>query len=109
METKTNQSPENGQPGSLALNASSASDGIYALAIVRGLRAEIKTLERYKKRMEWLHDCSTGCKDAEGFEWGIYRVKWENGQAVAVWQTNSDFSDLDAQMAREASSPNIKT
>jgi hypothetical protein len=74
--------------------------------LVTDLRRQVEMLERYKARMEWLHDCSTGCKDAEGFEWGIYRVKWENGQAVAVWQTNSDFSDLDAEMAREASSQN---
>lgn len=74
--------------------------------LVTKLRREVEILERYKQRMEWLHDCSTGCRDAEGFEWGIYRVKWENGQAVAVWQTNSDFSDLDAEMAREASLQN---
>lgn len=74
--------------------------------LVTALRREVETLERYKTRMEWLHDCSNGCTDAEGFEWGIYRVKWENGQAVQVWQTNSDFSDLDAEMAREASLQN---
>ena len=44
-----------------------------------------------------------------GLRWGIYRVKWENGQTVAVWQTNSDFSDLDAEMAREASLQNTQT
>jgi len=77
--------------------------------LVRELRREVESLERYKRRMEWLHDCSTGCTDAEGFEWGIYRVKWENGHPVRVWQTNSDFSDLDAEMARELSSlPNVK-
>lgn len=63
----------------------------------------IAPLFAYKKRMEWLHDCSTGDVDPEGFEWGIYRVKWENGQPVQVWQTNSDFSDLDAEMQRELS------
>lgn len=70
------------------------------------LRAQLETMARYKRRMEWLHDCSTGCTDPAGFEWGIYRVKWENGKAVQVWHTNSDFSDLDAEMAREASLPN---
>ena len=72
------------------------------------LNAEIERLQKFEARMKWLHDCSTGCKDAEGFEWGIYRVKWENGQAVQVWQTNSDFSDLDAEMARDAASANSR-
>lgn len=58
-------------------------------------------LLEYKARMEWLHDCSSGVTDQDGCEWGIYRVKWENGKAIEVWQTNSDFSDLDAEMARE--------
>jgi hypothetical protein len=62
---------------------------------------EAEMLTKYKQRMEWLHDCSGGQTDPEGCEWGIYRVKWENGRAVAVWQTNGDFSDLDAEMARE--------
>jgi hypothetical protein len=53
------------------------------------------------KRLEWLHDCSTGTTDPEGYEWGIYRVKWVNGRAVDVQQTLSDFSDLDAEMERE--------
>jgi hypothetical protein len=55
----------------------------------------------YLRRLLWLHDCSTGTTDAEGYEWGIYRVKWNGGQAVEVWQTNSDFSDLDAAMERD--------
>lgn len=53
------------------------------------------------KRLYWLHDCSAGTTDSEGYEWGIYRVKWENGRAVDVQQTLSDFSDLDAEMERE--------
>lgn len=65
-----------------------------------GLAAD-SNLSIYKARMDWLHDCSSGCTDPDGYEWGIYRVKWENGKAVEVWQTNSDFSDLDAEMARE--------
>ena len=55
----------------------------------------------YLRRLLWLHDCSTGTTDADGCEWGIYRVKWVNGQAAEVWQTNSDFSDLDAAMERD--------
>jgi len=76
------------------------SDGFSAG--VKWLEDLNKELRKYRERMEWLHDCSTGCKDLDGFEWGIYRVKWnEHGQAEQVWQTNSDFSDLDAEMARE--------
>lgn len=65
------------------------------------IQARERLLTRYKARLEWLHDCSAGTTDAEGYEWGIYRVKWENGKAVEVWQTNADFSDLDAEMQRE--------
>lgn len=53
------------------------------------------------KRLTWLHDYSMGANDPEGYEWGIYRVKWHNGKAINVLQTNSDFSDLDAEIARE--------
>jgi hypothetical protein len=46
------------------------------------------------QRLAWLH--SAGSYNVDGYEWGIYRVKWENGKAVEVWQTNADFSDLDS-------------
>ena len=58
------------------------------------------------KRLHWLHDCSSGQTDAEGYEWGIYRVKWENGRAVDVLATLADFSDLDAEMERELHTSN---
>ena len=61
-----------------------------------------RELEKLQSRLHWLHDCSTGQTDAAGYEWGIYRVKWENGKAMDVRATNSDFSDLDAEMTREA-------
>jgi hypothetical protein len=54
-----------------------------------------------EKRLHWLHDCNNGSTDAEGFEWGIYRVKWEDGKVAQLLHTFSDFSDLDAEMARE--------
>lgn len=50
-----------------------------------------------EQRLAWLH--SRESNDVNGYEWGIYRVKWENGKAVEVWQTASDFSDLDAARA----------
>lgn len=68
--------------------------------VVGKCQAEILRLRRYEERMKWLHDCSTGCIDADGFEWGIYRVRWVNGQPAEVRQTLSDFSDLDAEMER---------
>jgi hypothetical protein len=51
-------------------------------------------------RLKWLH--TGGGRDAEGYEWGIFRVKWdERGQPVSVLQTLSDMSDLDAEIRRE--------
>lgn len=53
-------------------------------------------------RLAWLHDCSKGTVDDEGYEWGIFRVKWNAaGQPVSVLQTLSDMSDLDEEMRRE--------
>lgn len=49
------------------------------------------------QRMAWLHQLGQGNPDAEGYEWGIYRVKWK-GELHEVWQTNTDLSDLDAAM-----------
>ena len=60
-------------------------------------------LRRDAERLAWLH--SAGSNNVDGYEWGIYRVKWVNGRAVEVWQTNSDFSDLDAAIAK-ATRPN---
>lgn len=50
-----------------------------------------------RRRLEWLH--SRDACNVDGYEWGIFRVKWENGRAAEVWQTSADFSDLDAAMA----------
>lgn len=50
-----------------------------------------------RRRLEWLHSrdsCNVG-----GWEWGIFRVRWENGQPAEVQHTYGDFSDLDAAMA----------
>jgi hypothetical protein len=49
-------------------------------------------------RLKWLH--TGGEKDAEGYEWGVYRVKWENGVPVSVLHTLSDYSDLDAEIRK---------
>lgn len=61
----------------------------------------LEELLQCQKRLAWLHDCSGPLTDSDGYEWGIYRVKWQNGDPVVVWQTLSDFSDLDAEMEKE--------
>ena len=53
-----------------------------------------------RRRMEWLH--SRDAMNVDGYEWGVFRVKWENGRAVEVLQTLADGSDLDAAMQRTA-------
>ncbi len=60
--------------------------------------ATAKDAEKNGARLAWLH--TGGDRDAEGYEWGIYRVKWsQHGQPVDVRATLSDFSDLDAAMS----------
>lgn len=71
-------------------------------------RAQIAALTKYKQRLEWLHDCSAGNLDSEDCEWGIYRVKWSSGKPIEVWQTNSDFSDLDAEMQKDAAKQGVQ-
>lgn len=67
------------------------------------LEREMEELRKFKKRLEWLHTYTGNDRDADGCEWGVYRVKWNaQGQPVEVWQTNSDFSDLDAEMRRSS-------
>ena len=49
------------------------------------------------KRLAWLH--SGFEMDEEGFQWGVYRVKWDDaGKPLSVLQTLSDYSDLDKAM-----------
>lgn len=50
-------------------------------------------------RLAWLH--SPASNNVDGWEWGIFRVRWLNdgrGNVAEVLQTGSDFSDLDAAM-----------
>jgi hypothetical protein len=61
----------------------------------------IEELEIYRQRLQWLH--TGGGTDASGCEWGVFRVKWDSeGWPIEVWQTGSDFKDLDAEIARDA-------
>jgi hypothetical protein len=72
-----------------------------ALAIVQD---SLDKANVYKKRLEWLH--TGGEKDADGFEWGVFRVKWDkHGQVESAWHTNSDFSDLDKEMRKYRNTP----
>ncbi|CAB4198399.1 hypothetical protein UFOVP1309_83 [uncultured Caudovirales phage] len=68
-----------------------AEDFIKALAEL----AEENDVLAAKNNARWrfLHSVN---KDAEGFEWCVLRVKWENGRVSEAWQTNQDLSDLDS-------------
>lgn len=63
------------------------------------LMAINRDFQKYKTRLHWLHTGSG--TDPEGYEWGVFRVKWQNGVAVSVLHTLADLSDLDAEIARE--------
>lgn len=81
--------------------------GCQGPVTVRELQNRIWELERFEKRLKWLHE--GGGRDPEGCEWGVFRVKWnEQGQPIEVRQTLSDFSDLDSEMHREASLQNTE-
>lgn len=60
-------------------------------------RAGIADAEAMQKRMEFLH--SAASVDADGYEWGVFRVKWANGRVVDVQRVRADHSDLDAAIA----------
>lgn len=69
---------------------------------------KLDELRHYKERLEWLHQ--GGGRDPEGYEWGVFRVKWNaQGQPESVLQTLTDLSDLDAEMERERSVANLGT
>lgn len=69
-------------------------------ALVGVARSELNDLLLFKERLEWLHSGS-GVTDADGYEWGVARVKFDsNGQCKEVLWTNSDHGDLDAEISR---------
>jgi hypothetical protein len=70
---------------------------VMAFAREYGQMCAADTGRKGSARLRWLH--SPPSLDVDGYEWGIFRVKWVNGQAAEVWQTNADFSDLDAAMS----------
>jgi len=61
------------------------------------LKAVADLCQKYERWLGFLHKPN---KDAEGFEWGIARVKFEDGKTIALW-TNQDHSDLDVEIERQ--------
>lgn len=68
----------------------------FVMAKANTLADAIHDLRLYETRWLFLH---TNNVDSEGYEWGIYRVKWVDGRAVSVLQTLSNFVDLDEAIA----------
>jgi hypothetical protein len=52
---------------------------------------------RCAARLHWLHNNTY--VDAEGYEYGVAKVKFENGQPVSVLWTYADHRDVDAAIA----------
>ena len=71
-------------------------------ARIEELEAEVKRLRKYEQRLNWLHQGGGETdRDAEGYEWGVARIKFDaHGQVTGALWTNSDHSDLDAEMER---------
>lgn len=69
-------------------------------------KALAAVIDKDDVRWKFLH---TTNKDAEGFEWCVMRVKWENGRISEAWHTNQDLKDLDAAIdAAMKTDPNEK-
>lgn len=81
-----------------ALHAEMLSEIKAAEGMIQAMAAVI---DKNDARWKFLH---TTNKDAQGFEWAVMRVKWENGRISEAWHTNSDLSDMDAEIARQVES-----
>jgi hypothetical protein len=76
-------------------------DGYYVLqwdyaalrAYATHLREENERLRKDAGRIKFLHECTQ--TDQDGYEWGVFRVKWQEGKPHSVLATLSDSSDLD--------------
>lgn len=73
-------------------------DNMHAIALAAWNAAKDAAASNAARRLAWLH--STKSDDVDGYCWGVFRVKWENGQVAQVLQTLGDMSDLDAAMAQ---------
>lgn len=65
-----------------------------AKGMIHAMKAVI---DKDDARWKFLHTINT---DAEGFEWCVMRVKWENGRISEALHTNSSLSDMDAEIER---------
>ena len=79
-----------------ALHAEMLADMKDAKGMIQAMAAVI---DKDDARWKFLH---TTNKDSQGFEWCVLRVKWENGRISEAWQTNSNLSDMDAEIERQA-------
>lgn len=57
-----------------------------------------KVIDQNDARWQFLHATN---KDAEGFEWCVLRVKWENGRICEALHTYSNMADLDAAIKKQ--------
>lgn len=74
----------------LAKLADQLKDAEDADSMILAMKAVI---DKDDARWKFLH---TTNKDAEGFEWCVLRVKWENGRISEALHTNQNLKDLDA-------------
>jgi hypothetical protein len=59
--------------------------------------------EKDAERLRWLHNNTY--KDTEGYEYGVAKIKFENGQPVSVLWTYSDHRDVDAAIDAMRAAP----
>jgi hypothetical protein len=85
-----------------ALHAEMLADMKGAEGMIQAMKAVI---DKDDARWKFLH---TTHQDAQGFEWCVMRVKWENGRISEAWHTNSNLADMDAEIARQAELSNTE-
>ncbi len=85
-----------------ALHAEMLADMKSAAGMIQSMA---RVIDKDDARWKFLH---TTHKDADGFEWCVMRVKWENGRISEAWHTNSNLSDMDAEIARRAAMSNTE-
>jgi hypothetical protein len=62
------------------------------------LRAKVAELEKDAERLAWLHTINIDRKDADGWEYGVAKVRFHsNGMTDVLWCL-SDHSDIDKAM-----------
>lgn len=79
-----------------SLHAEMLEDSMAAKGMIEAM-AEV--IDENDARWKFLHTIN---KDAQGFEWCVMRVKWDNGRISEALHTNSNLADMDAEIARQA-------